>query len=578
LSPPAAAAPRTDARPSPFPPPALSPDLSSAHRIALASALGLFLALSLWNIDGTGLDGDEIRVGSSAAGIHGHRQLLVMAREIPLLNYDRHGAMLSYWVYPFMKLPGGYVARLRLPMVLCGFLTLLALHAFARRYFGAGTALTAVFLTAVHPSFVLGSQLGTHHGVPLLLCSLLSALFLTKWLEGRSALFLAAAAFFCGVGFSSLSWYVFWMAALGVALLIAWRTTVARLAAGPAAAGFAALAGFLVGAWPIVLNELLGVQSLFAMPWAVSRSKLASGSWSDLFSLGESLRGFLSMAAGTGFADHCLSPTIWEFSASAWPYAAGALFIVPVAFRFLSGRDRSTAARRILLLLALVLAYLAAAAYNPTAMVPNHHFTILPWHVLLVSAALVRFSESFRRSWLRRTCIGFSVSVAVAAAATVHGQYWHYQARTGGTDFSSSGLRDLCDWIAAQPYREVLSVNRPAGLGTQLWPIDRESVRVSALSDVTDLPPSVQKPSDPMLVSGTDLPYDAYVVPWTAGWDRLPPDPSSDNFGYFESRRRDLPGRVALRRVIRELNQRPAYLVYEPRRAPPARRGARSRR
>lgn len=219
--------------------------VSSTTRLVLAAVTALGAALRLHGLDAQSLWNDELgAIANSTSGTIGHAFWLGFDPEHPPAYY----MSLRLW----LTLAGDSAVAARLPSALCGILTVPAMFALGRRWFGATEGLIAAALTAVAHVPIYFSQEARVYAV-LLLAVTLSTAWLTDVMAAlrsgerppRAALFgfvlatiVASQAHFFGTLFVVLQ--------AGGAALSAWPgwRAIGRLAAAYAVVAVAFLPCF----------------------------------------------------------------------------------------------------------------------------------------------------------------------------------------------------------------------------------------------------------------------------------------------------------------------------------------------
>ena len=246
-----------------------------SRTVLLAACLSAYCVFGLTWISLPGLQGDEM-LFLNAISIYGRRMYVhasvhVFGAEIPTMVYSYVGTLKS-WLWELVFLiwtPSVY--SIRIPAVLLGGLALLLFYGFARRWYSAGTALLALALVAVDPSYIFTARLDWG---PVLLSHVLmmSGLLLGSfWYQETTAdsdlpdtqrgvgprisgirrwLLLGGAAFCFGLGLWDKATFVWFLAALAVSLLVLFPKQVLRCLRPPAIAMFVTC--LLLGALPML--------------------------------------------------------------------------------------------------------------------------------------------------------------------------------------------------------------------------------------------------------------------------------------------------------------------------------------
>lgn len=201
----------------------------------------------------------------------------LFGRNFPLMISDYQGVSSMYVVLPLFALFGPGVGPVRAMTIGFGVIAIILTYLLGRRLFGRPAGIVAALLLATAPSFIFWSRLGVYvvsQVVPLALGA--TSAFL-RWRDTRRVGWLALAGLLAGIGLSTkilFIWFLLGALGAGVAVwLVDWlwpldmhghhkprRSLRARLGTQPALrphAAFAAIAGFLLGAAPLIAYNLV---------------------------------------------------------------------------------------------------------------------------------------------------------------------------------------------------------------------------------------------------------------------------------------------------------------------------------
>jgi len=316
-----------------------------------------------------------------------------------------HGTFLAYLYLPFHWLLGAswWVAR-----YWCLFLELGALaccYGFMRRVYGPLAALLTLALLVLHPGYVLMLRVGAAFFSPMHLLSCGCLYLCSVWWDTRRPIYLALATATLGLGLSSMIWFGWLVAGLGVAAVVMARPVARRMNLCDASS-VARLAGFgLAG----------GV---------VGSSLLIYRQWSGQFDL----LGKVSSDVGGGFGVYLqniplawatLSEFWWSFSDNVtfginpspntlYPWAVAGAIAVAAALSLRNSFGQPH------LLLPVVLAVMVAQL--PLALRPFSEtmFFLYPFPQMVLAAAIVGSAQALRG---RKTFAPFLACVLVLGAA-----------------------------------------------------------------------------------------------------------------------------------------------------------------
>jgi hypothetical protein len=208
------------------------PRASRVAIVALAFALGLFLALGAYQLRLPGLHYDEAR----EAGLNAMQLLIgqpvtafrdatvqLGPWQLPLMVQDYIGALNVFLALPFLWVGGVNVVALRWLSLLTGAATLVVAWRVADRLGGKVASVVTVVLLAASPTFVFWSRQGvfvTNITALLFMAGLLSGL---RWWSGGRPKDLWWTAFLLGLGVYAKLLFVWAVAALVVVALVGWR-------------------------------------------------------------------------------------------------------------------------------------------------------------------------------------------------------------------------------------------------------------------------------------------------------------------------------------------------------------------
>ncbi len=537
-----------------FPPPDRGWD-----RALVFLLLGLFLVLAVWDLESPALHRDEALIGRLAASIDFSQALETWSfRTLPLQADQHHGTWMAYAVYPFLKLFGGQPVAVRVAGVVYGFLGLAAMFCLTHRLFGRAPALFFLLLLSLHPSFLCTTRLGMIDGNLMYLVSFAALFFLWRWwTDGRFGHFLWTC-FFLGMGVGILSWFIYALGALGVAMSLKARGVAERVGRRWRWYLLGGGVSFLAGTGPLFLAVLTGEMlpeatlDYFIGFWTAQ----GAGSFSSAFFLAERLRSFVKvLGGGYTYLNH------WGL-----PYGQGlvypGLFLVAVVWILATEVGNFRRRREAGVLPALIVflaAYLLLSSFAPSMAKELHLLPLLPLAVLITAIGLCGLYGKITHLPLKRLAWGVTCGLALLSSAGGNFSNYDYLRRTGGEfRFQSWAFYDLADWVQARGYRRVVSVA----------PSLNVKLKFMASSKIVPVDLVLTgRHTDQQIVSRLDRSRgwaDAYIAGfWFKGEDRLP-----TKFQLFSRwrRKQDPPPRLVA--VFHERQGRPIYLVYEPLRRP----------
>ncbi len=232
---------------------------------AVAAVFAIFFALSLAWVSLPGLQHDEVLFVNAAlppaAVTYYVAKIQIFRYDIPSMLLPYLGALKGWIWYGIFLLWKPSVYSARVPAVLLNALGLLLFWLWVRRFYSSGTALAALALAATDPTFVYTGRLDWG---PVVLKHVLAAaglLLASRWLArtkeepGARSWFalrpLAGAAFFLGLALWDKTTFLWFLVALGCALLLLFpRQVLRRLRPAPVAVF---VLFFILGALPLVI-------------------------------------------------------------------------------------------------------------------------------------------------------------------------------------------------------------------------------------------------------------------------------------------------------------------------------------
>ncbi len=398
-------------------------------RIALLSALALFLALALYQLGLPGLHYDEAREAGlnameilTGAPVTAFRNagVTIGERTFPLMVQDYIGALNVYFALPFLAITGIGVPNLRILAVLIGLITLLLVERTVSEWIAwrqsspgtvqvqsvhtqSGTVHTqsgatpislagtlAVALIAVSPSFIFWSRQGIFVTNLTQVFVFLSLWQSVRWLRTGAARSLIWAAFAAG-------------AALYAKLLAIWV--------------IAPLAIFVAAAWLVARRQKPGASTLPVWTWVMAATAFAlplfpllwfnwqSGGTLASFgeNLGRSYYGVDNLAVGANLAVRLgqigqvlRSDQFWYLGAS---YANQAAPWIALLLVIIGG---VRAPRIVLPPLLLVAAAVLASIFTVSDLFVTHYALIQPLvlAVVAIAGAAVILDTAWRPRWL----------------------------------------------------------------------------------------------------------------------------------------------------------------------------------
>lgn len=442
-------------------------------KLPILGAVVVFALLGAWNVNLPAIYYDELiqitpalrfvkgnnmhsqTFGLGAIGIHGH--------QIPLMIMGYIGAVKTIAFVPLTVVLDLSPRSIRYFQILIGALALVAIAAFARRFFGPAVAILGTSLLAIDPTYLLFSR--TDYG-PIVFMMALKGVALWQamvWWQTRRLWPLCLASFAMGLGVydkTNFLWIVFALG--GAALLIA-----PQLLAGLKRREVVCAAClFLIGCLPLI------VYNRHWPPPTWQALKAQNNHTTDETGPPRSLREF----------EHRIvertAVLVNDFTATTVPYArdlpAPRVVVMPALMLLASfitlicyavPRLHRRWRREMFLLLATFLIVLTAS-FTPGAFQSHHLILAYPFPHLLVAAVAVRCARYFHRTRTPRGVIAAAAVVCLGFAAPATASLLRYRQvmdrlqQTGGEGNWSDGIYRLDSWLETHdPDQPVVAVD-----------------------------------------------------------------------------------------------------------------------
>ena len=394
--------------------------LSSARFCALLAALLLVaVALAGRSLSTPGLYYDEavqarpavefIEGETHAAPLPGSQNLWLGSRPFPWLTQPYMGALKSQLLIPSLWAFGANERVLRATSLAWALAGLALLAFWVRRVYGDATALVAVGLLAVDPSFLF---LARHDWGSFSLSFLLRAiaLFATwRWWQSRRPLALWIGAFALGLGFYNKIDFAIFTIAAGLALVIcAMRPLWQALRSNPGTVA-GALVAFALGLIPL----LPGLTAVAAAPFALAGSGELREKFETLQSLLDGSHFHRLMETGGMFGQ---LGGVTDAPMGVFGIAAAAS-VVGLLVHCAGSTHNDSHRRRLLFLPLATLFSIAGVLALPGAVRIHHAMNIYPFPHLLVAAALMELAAAGAAAG-RRWLIGLAAALCLLIAAS----------------------------------------------------------------------------------------------------------------------------------------------------------------
>ena len=200
--------------------------MSKRLEIALLALIcSLFFILASYNIKLPGLYYDEaldvVPTMQLVTGqlVEEHRSIEILGHRLPIMVSEYVGAVSTYLTLPFFLLLGVGVFSLRLTTIVFAVGTITFTFYFLKLFFDRKVAFLAAFLLAVNPAFIMWSRQGNHVSSLMSFMATGSLYCFYRWYKKRKGICLYVGAFLLGLGLCQKIIFLWFIAALGLAVL-----------------------------------------------------------------------------------------------------------------------------------------------------------------------------------------------------------------------------------------------------------------------------------------------------------------------------------------------------------------------
>ena len=449
--------------------------------------IAVYLLFSLSYLDLPGLHYDEVLFANAALGnLDGSFvawETTVAGYRLPVMLMPYMGAVKAYLYYPMFKLWGPGVAAVRLPVILLGLVTLFFTYAFVRQTLGPCTALLSVVLLASDPTFIFIQKTDWGPIALMMVLKVASLYFVFRWLNKGNTLWLSVACFLMGVGVFDKVIFVWYVAALAVALpLCFWSSLKERLTAKSCGL---ALLSFLAGCFPFIvftikthgdsltnpnLFHLSRLQD-FMLRWNVLRGTLNGTAVYNFFN-NEFLQNLAPLLRRENEAGlQSTLAAVEETIAHDGTYQVAALFLSILVIAVLLKKGRLQFGSSVLFCLFLPVSMMGMIFMTPGATGIQHFVTVYPFSHLVIALALCQ-SEGLDKLQPRRWFPVFRLTAFALGLLLVISQlhadvrYLQSLRRTGGVGIWSDAIYPLAEY--AQDHPDKLYALMDWGFSNQL--------------------------------------------------------------------------------------------------------------
>jgi len=386
------------------------------------------------------------------SSIPGAKTIRLFGGWFPVAIQPYMGALKSQALIPVFAAFGPSAASLRGTTLALAAIGLLFAFLWVRRTFGLPVAAVATGLLVTDPSFLYISRHDWGSFALAFLCRCGALYFLTRAWTGRSAPAFFAGGLLLGLGvYNKIDFGVF-VAGAGLALLCVAPRVVVDVAGMRVKSALAAVAGFVVGAGPVIAGAA-GVLSTTGKVFR--RQAEVDGDWVEKFqSFGATLDGSyfqkLMLAGGSFERMFDVRGATEGVFGIAFALAFAGLGILLWRDRTRGGADRAEA-----FAWCATLAIAVGLVWMPRSVRIHHALNLYPFPHLVVAIALVRLGAVFPSEG-RRVPLLRGLAAAVAAGLIAFNLVLDLRTATtiresGGKGRWSDAIGSFAEELAAQP-------------------------------------------------------------------------------------------------------------------------------
>lgn len=426
----------------------------SRERILLAGALVLFAILAVWRLSLPGLHYDEAYEAVPAMQLLLNQPVTtfrdngiqVGGRLFPLMTQEYIGALNTYAAIPFLGLLGISPVGLRVMAISIGLLTLWLTFRLANELFGSSSAVVAVMLLAVSPTFVFWSRQGVFVTSVTAAIGLAAVLGWLSWWRTGARRYAVVGAFLLGLGLYAKFLFLWLIMALALAVIVLnlrqWRCIKSRLTLELVTWS---LLAFLLGSAPLIVYNFQTGGTLHSISGNLTTSYYGTNNLAFFSNLLERIKQFTAVLSG----GH-----LWYLGRTYANWLNLGLFLLAlgVTMAFLSGNLQSEARRALFPFLVIGGVILFSCA-TVSALWVTHFAILAPWPALAVAAAtglLVRSNQvrPKKRSGNLVLILAFLVlGVSWLSEIVTDVRYHQSLATSGGLGAHSDTVDDLAHWL-----------------------------------------------------------------------------------------------------------------------------------
>jgi len=552
--------------------------------LTLALGLGLFFALSLYQITLPGLYYDEAADAVPAVQLIRGQEVELFKeagislgnRDFPITTMDYVGVVNTYALLPFFGLLGINVFSLRLMTVLAGGLTLVLGYLLGRALFGRGVAVPTVLLLAVHPSFIFWTRQGIYVTSVMGVMAMGSLLSLLWWKRSGQSRYLYLGAFLLGLGLSAKFLFLWQVLALAVIYAaLSWGPRLLRRSAGvalvaPQARSYqrqgaanvgrpgpfpppwrqremAAALPFLLGAGTLILYNVQTRGTLDTLAKNLVTTSNGVNNLAFFQNVVTELDAFRVLLNGGSF---------WFlgglFTNQFYP-AVFAISLAALGVVLLARREARIYGGRVLFLAGFIALMVVQSSFTVSRLDPAHLYILMPlpqMTIVLAGYLLARYAP-----W-RRAALALGVAVFMLLFGSdlwVDFQYHRALSTSGGWFSHSDAIYGLADYLEERGAAKPMAMD---------WGI-KANVQVLAQGKVNPL--EIFQYSPEPAPSFVDWLYGAMQNPDNLYLFHSPDYTMFQRFRQFEELATKLNRKITVEMAFTQRDGTPVYLVYSVR-------------
>lgn len=440
------------------------PDMLGFHKLSLICIFGLYLGLSLYQLDLPGLHYDEAFEAVPAVQLLAGRPvtafrnsgLQIGAQLFPFMTQDYIGAINTYLSIPFIWLFGSTATALRLTSVFTGLITLTLSYALAYRLTGQPWAgLTAASLLATDPTFIFWNRQGIFVTAITAPIALGATVCWLQRIQTGAVRWTLAGSFLLGLGLYAkilFLWIIF--ALIGALILLNLsdllqqlrrpRTILAQLSWTE---GAAALAAFALGSWPLIAYNIQTGGTVLSITQNAATSYYGVDNLAVSRNLAERLAQFISLLRDSH---------LWYLGAVIGNWWSVVVFLVTgVCSVYLSIRRPGgvsapqPAAHKIALFPFTVIGLTILASIGTvSALWITHYAILMPWPALAIAVGSWFILKTLPHRTIVKVAVALSLSLLLITNLVNTVRYHTVLTKSGGLSTHSDAIYDLSHWLA----------------------------------------------------------------------------------------------------------------------------------